>query len=71
MLDKVWAWFNGKKTTIGAIITILAWVAGGIPVVLGAVGASAVLVAKVVGVATFVLGLAHKAYKFLYGEEHP
>lgn len=71
MFTKIWDWLNGKKTLIGAIITALAAIAGALPVVLAAVGVNAVLIAKVVGIATMVVGIAHKVYKFLYKEEHP
>ena len=70
MFSGIWAWFNGKKLIIGTAITVLAILAGAVPAVLVAVGANAVLVAKVVGIFTMVVGLAHKAYKFLYNEEH-
>ena len=70
-MQKIWDWFNGRKTIIGAVITILSTLAGVLPVVLAAVGASAVLTAKVVGIATMVVGVAHKIYKFIYKEDHP
>jgi hypothetical protein len=69
-MTKLWDFLNGKKTIIGAAITVLAIIAGALPVVLAAVGVDAILVAKVVGIATTVVGVAHKLYKFLYKEEH-
>jgi VIT1/CCC1 family predicted Fe2+/Mn2+ transporter len=71
MIGKIWDWLNGKKTIIGAIITALAFVAGALPAVLTAFGVSAVLVAKVVGISTTVVGIAHRIYKWLYKEDHP
>ncbi len=70
-LSGLWAWFDGKKLIVGSIITVVATIAGALPVVLAAVGVGAVTVAKVVGVATTILALLHKLYKFVYKEEHP
>lgn len=71
MFQKIWDWLNGKKTIIGLVITILATIAGYLPIVLPVLGVDAVLVAKIVGIATTILGLLHKLYKWAFGEEHP
>lgn len=71
MLNKVWEFLNGKKTLIGAIITLLSVVATQLGVLLPLFGLDGVLVAKIVGVATFAVGVAHKIYKFIYKEDHP
>jgi hypothetical protein len=68
MLTKVWTFLNGKKTVIGAVITLVAYVVGGLPLL--AAFLPAVTVAKVVGVGVFVVGALHKVYKFVYREEH-
>lgn len=70
ILTKFWAFMNGKKLVVGAVITALASIAGILPVVLAAVGVEAILIGKIVGVATMIVGAAHKAYKFIYKEEH-
>lgn len=70
-MQKFWDFMNGKKVIVGAIITVLGVIAGYIPVVLPFFGVDAALVVKIVGIATTVVGVAHKIYKFLYKEEHP
>jgi hypothetical protein len=69
-MTKLWEWLNGKKTLMGIIITVLAWLATNVPVILPAVGIDAILVAKITGILLTVVGIAHKVYKFLYKEEH-
>ncbi len=54
--------------SVGAGITIHAYLVGGLPLLAAFV--PAVTVAKLVGVGTFILGLLHKVYKFVYREEH-
>ena len=70
MIIKTWTWFNGKKTLLGAIITAAAYGAAGIGIILPAFGVDAIIVAKYAGIATMILGIMHKAYKYIYGEEH-
>lgn len=70
-LNKLWAWFDGKKTIVGAVITALAWAATNAAVILPVLGVDTVLVAKIGGILLTVVGVAHKIYKFLYKEEHP
>jgi len=69
-MQKIWDFMNGKKLIFGAILTALASIAGILPVILAAVGVEAILVAKVVGIATMIVGAAHKIYKFIYKEDH-
>lgn len=69
-MQKIWEFLNGKKTVAGLIITVLAYILSMEPVILPVFGVSAVLVAKIVGITTTVVGVAHKIYKFLYKEEH-
>ena len=69
-MTKIWEFLAGKKLIIGAIITILASLAALLPDVLPVFGFDPVLTAKVVGLVTMVLGLAHKFYKFVFKEEH-
>jgi hypothetical protein len=71
LLTKFWEFMNGKKVVVGAIITFLTVVAGYLPAVLAFFGIGAVQVAQYVGIATTVVGIAHKIYKFIYKEEHP
>lgn len=68
---KIWDWLNGKKTIVGAIITAAAVIATYIPGLLAFFGVADVKIAAIIGVATTVVGLLHKLYKFIYGEEHP
>jgi hypothetical protein len=70
-MQKIWDYLSGKKTVIGVVITVLATIAGVLPPILQVVGVDAVLAAKVIGIATTVVGLAHKVYKFIYKEDHP
>jgi hypothetical protein len=70
-MQKIWDYLNGKKVIAGVIITVLAAIAGYLAPALNLFGVDPVLVAKVVGIATTVVGIAHKIYKFIYKEEHP
>ncbi len=70
-LTKFWEYMNGKKLVVGAIITAVSVLATQLGVLLPLLGLDAVLVAKVVGIATMVVGVLHKVYKFIYKEEHP
>lgn len=70
-LKGIWAFMNGKKTLVGAIIATVAYLAGAAGVLLPLYEVDAVVVGKVVGSLTFALGLLHKFYKFFYGEEPP
>jgi uncharacterized membrane protein YesL len=71
MFSSILAWLNGKKTIIGAVIlavtTIAAWIPGFLPFF----GVGADHVVQIVGVATTVVGLLHKAYKYIFGEDVP
>ena len=71
MFTKVWDFLNGKKTVVGGVITAVAVAVQYLPSVLPFVGVDAAQVGVYVGVATTVLGLLHKVYKFVYKEEHP
>lgn len=71
-VTKLWDFMNGKKTVVGAAITVLAYLVAGVPLV-AALCTSTVCVAtvaKVGGVGLTVVGIAHKIYKLLYREEH-
>lgn len=70
MVGKIWDWLNGKKTVVGAVITIVAF-APEIIAQLPNFGVSPEDTARVLGIAVTVVGLLHKAYKFIYREEHP
>jgi hypothetical protein len=70
-LTKFWEYMNGKKLVVGAIITAVSVLATQLGVLLPLFGLDAVLVTKIVGVATMVVGILHKIYKFIYKEEHP
>lgn len=73
MLSKIWAKLNGWKTIIGVAITVIAYVVGGIPLVAGlcTTAVCAATVAKAAGIGLTIVGLLHKAYKFIYREDHP
>jgi hypothetical protein len=70
MIGKIWAWFDGKKTLIGAVLTILGTVAEQLSVILPVLLEPA-QAAQYVGVATAVLGGLHKIYKFIYKTDVP
>lgn len=65
---KVWGWLNGKKTVIGALITVLSAIVAFVGVALPAFGVDAVLVAQVTGFIVSVIGLLHKLAKALGAE---
>ena len=69
-MQKFWDFMNGKKVIAGVIITVLATAAGYLPAVLVFFGVGAVQIAQYVGIATTVVGIAHKIYKFIYKEDH-
>jgi hypothetical protein len=69
-LQKFWDYMNGKKTVVGVIITVLATAVGYAPAVLAFVGVGAATIAQYIGIATTVLGVLHKIYKWLYHEDH-
>ena len=69
-LTKFWDYMSGKKLVVGAIITTVTVIATQLGVLLPLLGLDAVLVTKIVGVATMIVGLLHKLYKFIYKEDH-
>lgn len=69
-MQKFWDFMNGKKVIVGVIVTVLSVIASYIAPALTLFGVDAILVAKVVGIATTVVGVAHKIYKLIYKEEH-
>lgn len=69
VLSNIWAWFDGKKTFAGLVVTAIGGLAVFTPQVAAAFpNAKWALVA--VGVTQFLNGWAHKAYKYKYNEEH-
>ncbi len=72
-LTSFWGFMNGKKTIAGAVITIVAYLVAGVPLVaaLCTTTVCAATVAKVGGIGLTIVGLLHKLYKYIYGEEHP
>jgi hypothetical protein len=68
-LTTVWNALTGYKTIVGLVITLLAFLSQWVPDVMSAAQVDPTLVAKVVGGFVSVLGLLHKAYRLLYGEE--
>ncbi len=70
LMSNVMLWLNGKKTVIGAIITIVAAVPALLGATLPAFGVDTVHVALYVGYSVTLVGLLHKLYKRVYGEEH-
>lgn len=71
-MSKAWTFMNGKKTIVGAVITLFAYLVAGVPLVaaLCTTAVCATTVAKVGGIGLTVLGILHKLYKFFYREEH-
>ncbi len=72
-LKAIWDFMNGKKTIVGAIITLVAYLVAGIPLVAGLCTSAVCLatVAKVGGIGLTIVGLLHKGYKLIYREDHP
>jgi hypothetical protein len=69
MFGKIWAYLNGKKTVIGAILTIIGMIGDQLAVLLPVLLSPAEAV-QYIGIATTVIGGLHKLYKFVYKEEH-
>jgi hypothetical protein len=71
-LTKIWQFMDGKKTLVGATITILAYLSAGVPLAAAfcTTTVCATTVAKVSGVSLTVLGIAHRIYKAIYRENH-
>jgi len=71
-LTQFWDFMNGKKTWMGALVSLVSYLVAGVPLV-AALCTTAVCVAtvgKVGGAGLFVVGVLHKAYKFFYREDH-
>lgn len=69
-MSNLWQWLDGKKTLVGLIITAI----GGLMTYFQLLTASypnAKWVVIGLGVAQFLNGWLHKAYKYKYNEEHP
>ena len=71
MFAKLWEFLNGKKTVVGAVITAVSVAATYLLPVLTFFGVDPAKVGVIVGVVTTVVGVLHKAYKFIYKEELP
>jgi len=69
MLSKILAFLNGKKTFIGGVLSIMAFTPA-IAAVLPSLGVGDDLVLKITSACILIVGLAHKAYKYVYSEEH-
>jgi VIT1/CCC1 family predicted Fe2+/Mn2+ transporter len=70
-LTKFWTYMSGKKTAVGAVITVVASIAVGLPLILPLFIADAALIAQITGIALTIVGVLHKLYKFIYREKHP
>ncbi len=72
-LTGLWGWLDGKKTIMGAVITLVAYLVAGVPLVAAFCTSTvcAATVAKVGGIGLTLVGLLHKLYKLVYREEHP
>jgi hypothetical protein len=62
---KLWGWLNGKKTVLGAVATFILVVADQLGTLLPLLGVQGAVIAKILSVATLVVGLIHKAIKAL------
>lgn len=69
MLSKILAFLNGKKTIIGGVISIMAFTPS-IAAVLPSLGVGEPIALKITGACILTVGFAHKAYKYVFGEEH-
>lgn len=67
-VSKILAFLNGKKTYIGLLVTLLAFLAGWLPEALAAAHVSPELAAKIVGGIVTVGGLLHKLVKLISEE---
>ena len=70
MIGKIWTWFDGKKTLVGAVLVILSVVADQLSVILPVILGPAEAV-QYVGIATAIVGALHKVYKFIYKTDAP
>lgn len=74
VIGKIWAALDGKKTIFGAVIAVVSYLAAGVPLVSPLCGENAACVAHVAtvgGVLLFIVGVLHKAYKFIYKTDAP
>jgi len=69
MLANLWKWSDGKKTWVGGVVTALGTVAALVPQ-LSELFPNAKWLVVVGGAVQTINGLAHKAYKARYSEEH-
>jgi len=69
-MQKFWDFMNGKKVVVGIILTVLGVTTGYLAPTLTFFNVDPALVVKVVGIATTVVGVGHKVYKFIYKEDH-
>ena len=69
MFGKIWVWLSGKKTVIGAVISVLTEVVSNLSIFLPLFIGDANEIARIIGVCFSLLGLLHKAYKYFYNEE--
>jgi len=65
VLENIWKYFDGAKTYIGLVITLVAFLAGWIPELLNTAHANPDTIAKIVGALVTVLGLLDRARKAL------
>jgi hypothetical protein len=70
MLNKIWKFMNGKKVVVGAILTLISLLPQ-VAALLPVFGVEPQVAIGIAGGLTTLIGLLHKAYKFIYKEEHP
>jgi hypothetical protein len=70
MLLKVWTWLNGKKLALSGMLFLMQQLLLILPATLAAFSVPAAQAAQVTATAFAVVGVAHKAWKWFYHEDH-
>jgi len=71
MVMKVWAWLNGKKLALSGALFLMQQLLLILPATLAAFSVPAAQATQITAIAFAVVGMVHKAWKWIYHEDHP